>query len=326
MQVTIPEARALSMEVLQSYGLPQASAAALSDHLIDAHLTGHTYAGLPRLLVLLHRIREIPEAERGVIEVTRRSPSTALVDGHGNLGYLACQRAIEVGIEMAQTQPLVMVGACNAHYSGRLGYYTDQAAQAGLVAFHTNSVAPMVAAPGASVATLGTNPICAAFPTSAGPVICDFTTAATTRGAIDLAAAVGEDLPPGLAVDKQGNPTTDPHAAQEGAILTWGGHKGFALSVMIAAFGILCGGDAVPSNFGNWGHFFLLVRPDAFLPPDQFEQRMDELVAAIRASSPSGRIPGDQTRVLRAQNLAAGVIEVPDEVIKALKDSIAGAE
>ena len=47
----------------------------------------------------------------------------------------------------------------------------------------------------------------------------------------------GKQLPPNAAVDKDGNPTTDPHAAV--SLMPFGAHKGYGLALMnevIAAF------------------------------------------------------------------------------------------
>jgi L-2-hydroxycarboxylate dehydrogenase (NAD+) len=318
MQVAIDDTRDLVLRVLAKCDLRGDGATAIADHLVDAHCAGHTYAGLSRLLVLLDRLQAIPKEDLGRIEVVKEDARTVWIDGRGNLGYITCQRAIEIGIEKAQQEPLVLIGAFNTNYSGRLGYYAEQGARAGLITFHTNSVSPMVVAPGASQPTLGTNPMCIAFPTSTDPLVCDLNTAAMTRGAVDLAAQVGATLPEGQAVDKFGRPTTDPRAAQEGGILTFGGHKGFALSLMVASLGIFAGGDPIPDTFGNWGFFFALFRSDAFVSSAEFEKRMDVLVNTVRDSTSEGRVPGDQTRSKRKQARDSGMIDVPEEVWNAL--------
>src|SRR5207253_2820327 len=133
---------------LASHGVPADSAEILTEHLIDAHCTGLTYAGLPRLLVLLDRLADIPPDDLGQTDVVHETPSSAWIDGRGNLGYITCQRAIQIGITKAESEPVVLVGAFNSHYSGRLGYYAAQAARQGLIVVHMSNGSPMVAPPG----------------------------------------------------------------------------------------------------------------------------------------------------------------------------------
>lgn len=318
MQIEIGDARTLCRRILQLTHLPVESAEVLTDHLIDAHLTGHTYAGLPRLLVLLDRIRETARDDLGRHKIVSETDSTVWIDGCGNLGYITSQRATEIGIRKAAAANVAVVGAFNSHFSGRLGYYAEQAARAGLVALQVNNAAPVMAPAGGKYPVLGTNPFCLAIPNSQGPILCDFTPAATTLGALDLAAHSGQSVPAGQAVDAQGQPTTDPFAALGGAILPWGGHKGFVLSLAVAALGVLAGGDSIPEKFGSWGYLFIFMRPDLFLPAGEFESRMDELAESIRNCTEDGRLPGERSRALRNESLKRGSIDLPDDVYKAL--------
>ena len=61
----------------------------------------------------------------------------------------------------------------------------------------------------------------------------DFATSATARGEIELHRRAGKSLAPGLALDRNGRPTMNPAEALQGAMLTFGGHKGSALSTMV---------------------------------------------------------------------------------------------
>jgi LDH2 family malate/lactate/ureidoglycolate dehydrogenase len=51
---------------------------------------------------------------------------------------------------------------------------------------------------------------------------------------------LGIPLPEGVAIDEHGRPTTDAAAARRGAILPFGGHKGYALALAMHALGVLC--------------------------------------------------------------------------------------
>lgn len=65
-------------------------------------------------------------------------------------------------------------------------------------------------------------------------MVLDMATSVVARMKIIMAAKAKEQIPPGWATDKNGNPTTDSLAAFEGLVLPIGGYKGYGLSVMIA--------------------------------------------------------------------------------------------
>ncbi|MFD0859093.1 Ldh family oxidoreductase [Roseovarius aquimarinus] len=91
-----------------------------------------------------------------------------------------------------------------------------------------------VAPTGGNEALMGTNPFAFGWPReSADPYVFDFATSVAARGEIELHRRAGTPLPEGWAVDSDGNPTTDPEAALNGAMLPFGGHKGSAIATMI---------------------------------------------------------------------------------------------
>src|SRR6185437_11094282 len=70
--------------------------------------------------------------------------------------------------------------------------------------------------------------------------------AGVAAGKIEVARAKKAPLPPGSIVDREGRPTTDPEDYYKGgALLPFGGHKGYALSVMVEFLGrVMTGADA----------------------------------------------------------------------------------
>ena len=114
------------------------------------------------------------------------------------------------------------------------------------------------------------------------------------RGKIRLAARHGMPIEPGLALDKNGAPTTNATEAFEGVCLPFGGHKGAALAMLMD---LLCG-VFTGANFGgtvkslyfdhsepqNVGHLILVMRPDLFMSKEDFSGRMDTFVERAKAS------------------------------------------
>lgn len=91
-----------------------------------------------------------------------------------------------------------------------------------------------VAPAGGIKPALGTNPIAFGWPRGEDrPYVFDFATSAIARGDIALHKIEGKPIPLGWGIDAEGQPTTSAEAALAGAMLTFGGHKGSALSTMI---------------------------------------------------------------------------------------------
>jgi LDH2 family malate/lactate/ureidoglycolate dehydrogenase len=99
-------------------------------------------------------------------------------------------------------------------------------------------------------------------------------------------------IPEGWAIDKLGNPTTDPKAALEGFILPMAGHKGYVLGAMVDVLsGVLSGsgflegvhGPYDPVSHSAAGHLLLGLKIEAFQPVAEFHARMESYIESLKA-------------------------------------------
>ena len=137
----------------------------------------------------------------------------------------------------------------------------------------------------------------------------------------------GQEIPPNTAIDKDGNPTTDPEAALGGSILPFGGVKGYALSFMIeimsgplvnAAFGTKVTGTAGDYKEDcNKGDLFVAINPAKFVAIDKFKEEVEEFVKEIRESGDTF-IPGDLEVRRIAENEKNG-LEIDEKLYDILK-------
>ena len=317
MQIPIAEAIDLAVRALTRAGMKHDAAHIVAEHLVDANLCGHEFSSLPRVLAIADELRR--KSPPGDIRVVREERSSAVIDGGDNIAYVVSLAAIDKAIEISRRNGVAVVAANNTWFSGRCAFYVERAARQGLVAMHTTNTTARVAPYGGIDRLLGTNPFAIAFPGEDEPIVVDISTAATTWGDVTLAQAKGNPLPAGLAVDPQGNPTTDPAAALEGAFLAWGGHRGSALAVAIQLLGILAGSAVVVDGVSNFGLFFMVVNPDVLMPDGTFKARVSEWRRAMNASrpmagSPQVRIPGDSSLQRRKQALAKGTVNIDEKV------------
>jgi LDH2 family malate/lactate/ureidoglycolate dehydrogenase len=319
-RLLVDEARGLGEGALARIGYGEDDARIVVDQLIDNSLCGYRFAGLPRILAIARDART--QRDRQPVAIMHETPTTALVDGGNNVGYVAVYRGAEIAIRKAKESGVAVVGVHNSYYSGRNAYFLERIVEAGLVGMHSASAAPHVLPPGGTRPALGTNPIAFGFPSADGPVIYDIGTASVMWGEVLLAAETGEELPEGVAFDADGNPTRDGKAAAKGGVSAFAGHKGYGLSFAIQALGLLAGAALPRGRVQDYGFLFFVVDPGAMLPGGPFAQQMADLVKAIQATPRRPgveeiRIPSQRAFRERDRRRAEGIL-VDNAVIEAL--------
>src|SRR6185503_15280362 len=165
--------------------------------------------------------------------VMRSGPVTAQVHGEDGLGIVHAALAMEVAIEMAKESGAGIVGVGHSSHCGAMGLYTRMAARAGLIGIAMTHSSSVVVPHGGKQKYFGTNPISFAFPRAGGEPVClDMATSQVAWNKVLNARIEGQDLEPGIAVDAQGRPTTDP--ARAAAAIPLGGptygYKGYGLA------------------------------------------------------------------------------------------------
>jgi LDH2 family malate/lactate/ureidoglycolate dehydrogenase len=204
--------------------------------------------------------------------------------------------------------------------SGRSAYYLEMIAQADLVGIHTAASARSVAPFGGTRPALGTNPIAFGMPSSRGPVVLDMGTSAFMGTDLAYRDRLGQLLPEGVALDSEGRPTRDPAAARLGALLPFGGYKGFGLAFILQALGVLAGSALDPDK--DDGYLFVVIKPDLSANLDDFKQQISDLIDRVKATPRQPgvseiRIPGERAFRSRERALREG-IEIDRAVYEAL--------
>jgi LDH2 family malate/lactate/ureidoglycolate dehydrogenase len=307
-RLSVAEARDLAEGALRGIGYGDADARIIADHVIDAALCGYEYSGLAKIL-------NIPESEhfrmpRRPIRVLRETSVSLAFDGGNNVGMLTLFHAAEATIRKAAAHGVALVSVTDAFMSGRSAYYVEMIAKAGFVAIHTAASSGLVAPPGGTRPILGTNPIAIAIPSSRAPIVLDMGTSAYMMTELLLRERLGELLPAGVAIGPDGQPTRDAALAHRGALLPFGGYKGFGLALMMQALGLLGGVD--PDGAADYGYLFIAFKPDLFGPADVFEREVTRLVERIKAIPRQPgiteiRIPSERAYRARERALREGL-------------------
>jgi LDH2 family malate/lactate/ureidoglycolate dehydrogenase len=333
--VTAHELTEILTRIYLDHGVSEEDTATVVRYQVDSNLCGHDSHGVLRTPIYTKLIREgrvVPDAP---FEVVEDHPASMVVDGHRNLGFVVTERAQDLLFEKARSLGVAAMSIRNQSHVGRLGAYTERAAERGFAALMVadsgrgpKSVAPF----GGTDRRLGTNPISVALPASLdGPILMDMATSAVAGGKIKVVRSKGEPMGKGWAIDKDGNATTDPEDFYGGgALLPLGadqGHKGYSLSFVVESLaavlaGIGYGEDA--EGFPNDGILMVLFNIAMFRPLRGFMDEMAEFARYVKASPPAPGFeevlyPGEFEARHRAQRSAEG-IEVPDRVWNDLQD------
>ena len=241
-------------------------------------------------------------------------------DAGRKLGQAVAWEAIETCIGLADRHGTGTVSVDNAFHYLWGGGYVMEAARRGYIAYTncTASLAEVVPFQGA-FPTLGTNPHSWGFPTTAAvgfPVVIDWATSVIAMGRVEQLKREGKALPAHAAVDRQGNPTTDPDAVA--ALVPFGEHKGYGLAL---ACDILAGvvggaGSIQPGNPRDRGivngMLSIAIDPARFAGGSGGEADYDALMdyvkgcAAIDPATPV-MVAGDPERRTREERLREGV-------------------
>jgi LDH2 family malate/lactate/ureidoglycolate dehydrogenase len=315
----VEEATDLGTQACVRIGYAPEDARVIANHVVDAALCGYEYSGLAKILNIIDS-RKFANP-RTPITTLRETGVSLMLDGGNNVGMLALYRAAEAAIRKAETHGMALVGINNTWMSGRSAHYVELIGRAGLVAIHSVSASHQVAPHGGARPTMGTNPIAFAFPADPDPLVIDMGTSAFMGTDLKFRQRLGIPLPEGVAIDAQGLPTRDATAAQLGAILPFGGHKGFALALAMDALGVMAGSGYRPDKTD--AYIFVVMKPDLLMPMADFKQHLAETIARIKATPLQPgfdeiRIPSERAYRERRRLLVAG-IDIDRRIHDALK-------
>src|SRR5438105_10087706 len=320
------ELQRIALRVFEAAGSQPDEAQIIADHLIEANLRGHDSHGVGLIPNYLQHLANGTVFANRKGRIVSEDGSLIVYDGERAWGQIAAREAVMVGIAKARETGVAVVALRNPHHIGRVGTYGEMCAEAGLVSFHFVNVTdarPAVAPWRGTDARFSTNPVCIAIPgpEPERPIILDMETSVVAMGMERVARNKGEQLKPGILLDSEGKPTTDPGAMYReprGAVLTVGEHKGYALAFVCEMLaGALCGsGTMRPERQGRGtatnGMLTIIIDPSRLIDREWLRDEIAAMTQYITASPPARPdepvlIPGDPERRTRAERIEKGV-------------------
>jgi hydroxycarboxylate dehydrogenase B len=322
--ISFDRLRAAIRDLMQGFGSEAAEIDLVADNLIEANLTGHESHGIGMLPRYARAYLE-GGLEPNMRAVTRLDAGALIaLDGQAGFGQVIGRDAMHIGIERARQHGSCVVALANAHHLGRIGAWAELAVAQGLVSVHFVNVIsrPIVAPFGGRDARFGTNPFAVGIPVPGrDPFLLDIATSIVAQGKTRVAYNKGEALAPGLLLDDNGQPTTDPKFGVVdplGALHTFGEHKGYGLALACELLGgALAGGLAVHEPGGTKqrvlnGMLTFLLDPTRIADAALFGPQMQAFLDWVKASPPRDgvdrvRVSGEPERETRARRLREGI-------------------
>ena len=309
--------------MFRSAGMTEADAALIAADLVKANLRGVDSHGISRIPMYLDRLRQGLVNPRPEVKTNRVAGAVAHVDGDNGMGFIPSHIAMDTACDIAAEMGIGLVGVHRSTHFGMGACYALRAIERGYISMIFTNSSPAIAMWGGRTSFLGASPIAAGIPGGKhAPYVMDMAMTVIARGKIRLAAMKGDPIPEGLALDIDGNPTTDAAKAFEGVCLPFGGVKGSVLGTLMDLMsGVLTG-----ANFGsdvkslyfdnsepqNVGHLFFAIRPDLFMSLTDFSARMDTFYERIKdlpraAGCDEIMLPGEPEQRRENQRLRDGI-------------------
>ncbi len=316
-------------DVFTAAGSPPDIADAVARSLVLADLSGHPSHGVMRIPDYVSYIDEGLVDPRVRPSVKQATANAVFVDGHWGFGQITAAEAVAEVVKLAKASGIAMAGMMNCNHVGRVGEWVELAAASDVIAIMTvGGPSDIVTAPfGGSETALSTNPIAAGVPAgSRDPMILDYATSAQAVGKIRIAQARGLPVPENSILDSDGNPSTDPDDFFDGGLLlAFGGHKGYALSILVDALGSGLTGSELTDRYHKLGAVLIGIDPGVFRPRDEYGAAVDGLFDRITGVEPAPGfsevlIPGEPERRARSEQQATGV-EVAPATLQTLLDT-----
>lgn len=320
--LSVGEVTDLCQRALEHVRATPAAIEAVIEALVWCELHGVTSHGLNMLPIYLERARSGGIDPRVEPRIVSQEGALARLDGCGSFGQYVASVAVATAINLTGDHGVGVVSVFNGNHAGALGCFTQKLANAGLIGFMAHNANPAVAPFGGRKAIMGTNPLSFAFPGDPFPLVVDLATSATAKGKLYEMAHSGDQIPAGLALDENGEPTTSLAEALKGILLPLGGPKGYSLAVAVEMLtGVLSGGTLgpdIPSFHGipqrpqGVSMLVLAINPAGILPVEEFKERAALLAQKITATPPAQgfravQMPGEREAHLAQTRIKEGI-------------------
>jgi L-2-hydroxycarboxylate dehydrogenase (NAD+) len=318
----------------EAAGLPADQAHDAAEALVDSDGHGTATHGLKNLRRYILEVTEGRANPRPDIRVIGGSKAGLVMTGDNALGHVAAYAGVRKTIELAKEYGIGMVVMRDSNHYGHSGFWSTLPVRHNMVGFAVTNATAGIAPWGGKEALIGNNPPSWAVPTKISdpntllppdqyePVFLDMALSVVAGNRLDIYRRRGEPIPPGWALDKDGNPTTSATARAEGGTLApIAEYKGSGLAIMLSMITSFLAGAPFDTErldaqgrrrAGMTGHWFAAYDVAHFTDLEAFCQATRETRDLIRRSPPKAGVervyaPGDLENNFAAKYRAEGI-------------------
>jgi len=317
-RLTLPQAEHLVCEALKGVGAQADVSLSVARALVAAESEGQVGHGFSRLEDYASQLKTGKINPTAIIRKKNPFPAVISIDADCGFAYPALDQAIEIGSKTAQKYGIASMSIYNSHHCGALSIQVEKLANKGLIGLMFANTPKAIAPWGAAEAQFGTNPIAFAVPRSEAPaLVIDLSLSKVARGRVMNAKKNAQQIPRGWALDRAGNPTTDPEEALQGSMVPIGEVKGTALALMVEIFAAVHTGSALSSEASSFfsakgssprvGQFLVALKPGQQTDNTGFENRLEKLFEEI-ISAKGARLPGERRLKAREKAQLEGLL------------------
>jgi uncharacterized oxidoreductase len=284
----------ITCEIFVAAGAQSDEAQIVADALVRSNEAGHDSHGVLRIPEYTRWMEQDLIAVGAHIRIRKETEVFALIDGGWGFGQVVAREAMKVAIGKASRVGVGTVSVSRCSHIGRVGDYPLMAAEAGMAAVmfvNTHGGGKLVAPWGGRERRLAANPVSVAIPrTGSWPLLMDISTSSIAEGKVRGMLNRKMPVPPGHIIDAKGEATTRPedfYGPPPGALLPFGGHKGFALGMVTDILaGALSGAGCSRADADRVGNSFLatVIDINSFCDRSAFDADVEQLIDFVKSS------------------------------------------
>lgn len=301
--IALADIHKLAMAVFTAQGCDSDNAGALARIIHLAERDGSVSHGLFRIPGYVASLQSGKVKGDAKPKIEKKFESVITVDACYGYAPLALERGLPVLADAASKTGIAVMRIINSFHFAALWPETEYLAEQGLAALACTAYKPAVAPFGAQQAFFGTNPISFAWPRlDAYPLIFDMATATLAKGDVQIAARDGHDVPIGVGLGPDGQPTTNPAEILKGVLLPFGGYKGSSIALMVELLAAGMTGDyfsyeaeRFDNNDGGppkGGEFIIAMSPE-IIAGESWHTHSNDFINALSALDDI-RLPGQR--------------------------------
>lgn len=319
----------LIFDALVGAGTAARNARYLADAILDTELSGLEGHGFYWLQYYCEHVQTGKVDGKANPSVKKISAVSYRVDAKNGFAHPAIEKGFSQLIPAALDYGIAAMAVHNSYSAATLGYHTGFLAKHGLVAFGFTNSSPAIAPVGGTKPVIGTNPMSFAVPGKKGRIafLIDQSSSAVAWTAVKMAAEQHRVIPLGWALDRSGQPTTDPEEGLKGSMAPAGGYKGFGQGLIVETMCAALAGANRGPEMGSFmendglpigcGQFFIALEPKVF-SGGLFDKQIERLIASI-TSQPGARMPNARREESQRKLMKSGV-----PIDKALHEKLKG--